>query len=349
MDNPVWLQEMGLMSDVTRARCPWQVQCDSQHGGDGGLCAASCHCLLALHCSWGTQCTPSPAGCVTHSAQCLTSLRMQLESNEGIWWWGRAGSHCQHHPALPGARVSWFLLEKESERCVCKQVPELAQEIWLTNIVLLWMVWWFAARSVPARLIILSASSWGIFKSCWLSDWFLWENYDISGNFIWGRMNAWLDAVRVNCRCCIKTPRWMKTCHSASLHSLPYFILPSTLNMQGPRVPSLQGRACSGQETFPFLFSGCFSGWVSGLQLLPVLLHQYFASATVFGWSCALLIPSSSVFPLPSKWNEARSDQSWWLIKNLLLALFKMFLTSMYLQQENICDLRRVRIYSSTA
>lgn len=124
---------------------------------------------------------------------------------------------------------------------MCKQIAELAQEICLYQYCPTVTGLMLCSVAVPARVIILSASSWGIFKSCWLSDWFLWENYDISGNFIWGEMNAWLAAVTVNCRCCIKTPQQIKTCHSVSLHSLPYFILPSTLNMQRPRVPSLQG------------------------------------------------------------------------------------------------------------
>lgn len=199
--------------------------------------------------------------------------------------------------------------------------------------------------SAPARLIILSASSWGIFKSCWLSDWFLWENYDISGNFIWGEMNAWLDAVRVNCRCCSKAPRQIKTCHSSSLPPCPTLFSPAHLACKDLVCHHCRGCVCSGQETFPFLFSGCFSGWVSGLQLLPVLLHQYFASATAFVWNCALLILSSPLFPFLSKWIEAWSDQSGWLI----ISIFLKFLSLMYLQKENISFVKKLHIYRSIA
>lgn len=102
--------------------------------------------------------------------------------------------------------------------------------------------------------LILFASIPVIVKSCWLSDLFLWENYDINGNFIWGNKNAWLDALRINYRC-IESPWQIKTRHSFFLVSLSCFILQSTFDTQGPSLPSLQGTyVLKTQDIFLLIF-----------------------------------------------------------------------------------------------
>lgn len=135
--NPVCLQEMCLLSDVNAV-------CAGVHSRYGlratmrvvwRVSAGWYHCLLTLHCSWGAQVHSQPLRlCVWHTLEVMQNAAREkcrnLVVRQQSWVSLPAGPSLLLLPA-PDAKVSWFLLEKESLRCVCKQIAELAQEIWL--------------------------------------------------------------------------------------------------------------------------------------------------------------------------------------------------------------------------